>query len=198
MKLRAAATLSILAVLVGILPACAPKKIKMISQGGTRVLLFPNGVYKHDVGLTMGKTETSEEKKFDFTGIVKVNAEQIQLVGLSYFGTTVFKITENRKTGEIKTDVFVEQMKKYESKIPEYYSTLRLFLIASLPLETHARQLTWSKIDGRGFPVEARTVDYEKNAVFRFKNYDFNSIPTEISIEHPNFTVQIKVRDYDL
>ena len=199
MYLRSTAAISLLAVLVAaILPACAPKKIKMISQGGTRDQLFPNGVYKHDVGLTMAKTETSEEKKFDFTGVVKVNAELIQLVGLSYFGTTVFKITENRKTNEIKTEVFVEQMKKYESKIPEYYSTLRLFLIASLPLETHPRQLKWNKIDGRGFPLEAQTVDYEKNALFRFKNYDLNNIPTEISIEHPNFTVQIKVSDYDL
>ncbi len=196
MKLRSVAWLAL--VFCAALPACAPKKVKMISQGGTRDQLFPYGVYKHDVGLVMAKTDTSPEKKFDFTGVVKVNADQIQLVGLSYFGTTVFKVLEDRKTGEVKTEVFVEQMKKFESKIPEYYSTLRLFLIARLPLVSKLHQLQWNKIDSRGFPLEAATVDLEKNAVFRFKNYDLNNIPTEITIEHPNFTVAVKVSDYDI
>lgn len=192
-------TIVILAmVFAAALPGCAPKKVKMISQGGTRDMLFPYGVYKHGVDLTMMKTDTAPEKHFEFTGVVKVNADQIQLVGLSYFGTTVFKVLEDRKTGEVKTEVFVEQMKKFESKIPEYYSTLRLFLIARLPLETKVKQLKWSKIDSRGFPIEAETVDFEKNATFRFRSYDLNLIPTEIMIEHPNFTVAVKVSDYDI
>lgn len=191
-----------LLVLIALLPACAPKKIRTadapkpsVAALGPRDRLFPFGVYRHDVSLFIPKTEKNSELKFDFNGVVKLAPETIQMVALSHFGTTVFKLNEDLKTGKVTTEIFVDQMKKFESKLPEYYSILRLFLLARLPAENAENKLRFTKTRDDGLPEEAETTGLEKNATFRFVKYDQLAIPSEVEIAHPAYSVTIKVRE---
>jgi hypothetical protein len=161
--------------------SCASQKLvegKTVSGSPAHDRIFPDGTYQHKVTLTLKRPAPGQSKagKFDFTGIVQMDPAAIHIAVLSYFGTTAFKIAENLKTGEIKMDVYIDQLKKFEPRLKEYYLILREILLAK----------------------RSRAEGLQENAHFRITEFDKNGIPTAFSIEHPDFDVSVKVVGYEI
>jgi hypothetical protein len=180
-----------------ILFSCAGKKTIHGERAQDR--LFPNGTYKHEVKLLLPAREgMPEEKSFNFNGLVRLEDAKIQVVVFSFFGTTAFKIIEDLKTGEVKSEVYVGVLRKFEPRIQDYYKILREVLLAGSVAPSEGSRLKWVRTDDRGLPLEVETVGLEKNAVFKLSRFDEHRIPAEFLIEHPHFKVTVKVASYEL
>jgi hypothetical protein len=160
--------------------------------------LFPYGTYKHEVKLVLPAHGEAPEKKFEFSGIVQLKPDAVHVVVFSFLGTTAFKIDEDLKTGEIRTAIYVAQMKKFEPRLKEYYGILRELLIAGATPPVDGARLRWVKTDDQGRPIEMRTVGLEKNAIFKLLDFDANRIPARFLIEHPGFSVEVRVKSYEI
>src|SRR5688572_11117891 len=75
-----------------------------------RESLFPNGTYHHSISLYI----LGPKRDFSFKGIVSLGDEAVKVMGLSMFGTTEFRLEENRKTGDVTIEFFRETLKKAE------------------------------------------------------------------------------------
>jgi len=181
---------------LGLMSCASPRKT--VSGSVTHEKLFPYGTYMQKVSLTLPAKAGREEKNFNFNGVVQLKPDAIHVAGMSFFGTTAFKIDEDRKTGEIKTEVYVEQMKKYEPRLKEYYQILREILIADAKPSHDSSHLKWLRTNEKGLPVEMETVGFDKNAVFRLDGFDENGIPSEFSIDQDTFSVKVQVSSYDI
>lgn len=191
-----------LIVVLGSVSGCALPQKKQASApiSADREQLFPNGTYKHNVRLELEQApnpEKPDEKRFDLKGLAQVQPEMIKVVGLSPFGTTLFKITENRATGEINVETYVDSLKRVESKIRDYYSVLRHMMIAPMkPGKRGAMKLAKANSDGLPEVVDLKTRD--ESATLKFENYDKNKIPQRIQITHPRFKVDVEVAGYEV
>jgi len=183
-----------------VLGACASSKISPVGQeslvGHER--LFPFGTYRHEVRLILPAHADQPEKKFEFSGLVQLKPEAVHVVVFSFLGTTAFKINEDLKTGEIQTEVYVAQLKKFEPRLKEYYAILREVLIAGSTPPAEGSRLKWIRTNEKGQPTEMQTVGLDKNATFKLEEYDGSGIPNRFLIEHPNFTVEVRVKSYEI
>lgn len=184
------------ATVLGLLSCASPRKA--VNGAVLREKLFPYGTYTQKVSLTLPAKAGADKKSFNFTGVVQLTPDAIHVAGMSFFGTTAFKIDEDRKTGEIKTEVYIEQMKKFEPRLKEYYQILREILIADAKPDQDVSHLKWLRMNGNGQPVEMKTVGFDKNAEFQLDGFDENGIPNEFDIEQEAFSVKVRVSGYDL
>lgn len=188
---------SILMVLALMLSACS-SSFKHASQSYNSSRLFPDGTYSHDVRLTLPPREGSTEKHFSFNGVVRIKPESIEVVGLSFLGMTAFRIFENRKNGEIKSEIYFEPMRKHEAKLKLYYQILREVLLVGSQSNLAADKIKVITFNERGLPTEIVTVGLDKNADFKLGRFDERGIPAQFSIEHPNFKVEVTVTSYEI
>ncbi len=175
------------------LAACGTTRKVGTSDFNSEALLFPYGNYRHRVSIQLGQ---EPDKKMNFSGVVQLKEDVIRIAALSPLGVTVFKVTENRKTGEIKSEVFLEAMKKHESKVSEYYALLRVLLTA--PNRAGGSALKWEKRDSEGRPLEAKATSAGQEGTLRFLAYDQNGVPEKVVIESAKFTVEIEVAGYEI
>jgi hypothetical protein len=171
---------------LAVLVSCttAPKQLKEASL--TRKVVIPEGTYNHDVALFI----KDGNRDLSLKGIVEIGRLRIQVVGLSMFGTTEFRLDEDRTTGSLSVEIYRDSMKPAETKIRGYYQILRQFLTA----EKQDTRFEVTKTNNHGFPEEMKS----KDARFYLRDYDQNQIPLNVKIEHPDFHVQIKVTDYEI
>lgn len=179
-----------------ILSSCASSKVVHGPVGHEK--LFPYGTYKHEVKLVLPAHGAAPEKKFEFSGLVQLKPDVVHVVVFSFLGTTAFKINEDLKTGEIQTEIYVAQMKRFEPRLKEYYGILREVLIAGAEPPADGSRLQWIHTNEKGLPTEMRTVGLDKNATFKLHDFDSNGIPGEFLIEHPDFSVQVQVKSYEI
>jgi hypothetical protein len=150
-------------------------------------LVFPYGVYHHDVELEIkGNGETDPSKRiptqnYHFKGIVQITADSIQIVALSPFGTTVFKIMDDLVTGKLHDEVYLARMKPFEPKLIDYYTSLK-------------KLLTAKKIGAS----EPQFIKLPNDTMITFDKYDSKNIPAIVHIDSKTFTVKIEVESYDL
>ena len=145
------------------LGGCASKSYNV---GADQSVLFPAGSYTHEIAIT-----TSQQQTYSFNGVVKISPEKIVVVGLSVFQTTAFRISEDRTTGKVDSDIFLEPLKRHKDSLLDFYSTLSRFL--KLP---------------RGGKMEGVNV----------LHYDAHGIPDEITLSHPKYQVWVKVVAYEI
>jgi hypothetical protein len=157
--------------------SCASQKVVSSEVAANR--LFPDGNYRHKVSLTLPARASAPERKFDFTGVVQIKSDVIRVVVLSFFGTTAFKINDDLKTGNIDTEIYVPQLKKFEPKIRAYYAALRQVLLSGPKPQGEEEKL-------------------DNAATFKITSYDDHHIPSEFEIHHPDFLVDVKVVSYEL
>lgn len=143
---------------------------------GPRTQVFPNGTYQHEIRLVQ-----KEAGNQNFFGIVSIKEDTITVMGLSSFSTTVFKMTENRKTKEIKTEIYVDALKKYEDKFQTFYKVVRELLLLKEGTKETVKMV-----------VEGKTIELS------LSNYDENKVPQNLEIHHPNFDVFVKVVGYNV
>lgn len=135
--------------------------------------LFPDGTYRHDVTLSLPNGQ-----QHHFQGVVKLAPDKIEVVGLSFFNTTVFRVIDDRKGGEPDVHIYVPQLKSQEDKVRSLFGTLRDMLL-----------LPPGEIEKRELPGGAKV---------SVANYDEKHIPRNLKIEGPKFTVDVKVIGYEI
>lgn len=159
-----------------LVPACSSLRKKYTGDPFQRTLLFPPGTYEHRVEIVpVDATPQS------FKGIVRISPDKIIVVGLAAFDATVFRITEDRKTKQISSQIFSEILQKHEDKILDFYSILRRLFLIRYP---SAPELT---LNGRSYAVRIRLLDS-----------DPNGMPSRIEMDHEKFKVNIQVSGYEI
>ncbi len=166
----------ILSVLIlGLLCGCATSKINT-HEGSVSDRLFPLGTYEHAVTL---KVKVPQNKTYHFNGIVKISSERIEIVALSFLGTTEFRIQDDLKNNSIKVDIYRDSLKAFEPRLREYYGVLKLVMqMGSNP----PKELHW------------------KNQIIGLSigNYDKYHVPEKIQVENSSFDLDIKVTSYKI
>ena len=165
---------------------CASKTVK--DPTAARQLLFPYGTYQHDVDVHLAPDIAAKAKdqpgEFHFRGAVLLSEKEIKVVALSAMGTTLFRISEDRTTGKVETEIYVDALKKVEDRMKEYYGVIREVL--TTPLQENLNEVHVSKETPAG-PTE---ID--------FRSFDKNGIPTTVDVENAKFEIRIKVLGYEI
>lgn len=151
------------------LVSCAHKPLRPPPTGGG---LYPMGKYQHAVKI---QVQQPTPRTMEMHGVVSINDEQLKVVGLSSFGTTVFRIEENLKTGEMKKEFYLEIMQKHEDRFLEFYKLIRELLTAPKGITEFERQ----------------------GAKFRVSEPDAQGIYRKVHIEHPQVVLDIEVTGYE-
>jgi hypothetical protein len=160
----------------------------------SRQSLFPEGIYEHKVELTF--SSKAGQKRQSFHGIVQLSLESLQFNALSPFGTTVFRLTENRKTGDIQFENFVSDLAPFETQIRLFYSLVRAVLTAPFEIKPSETLSVLAK-DDQGLPRRLQIHALKSSAVVELQKYDEQKIPREIHVQHEQFQIQIEVVSYD-
>lgn len=148
--------------------ACAHKITKPTEPSA---LVYPHGTYQHRVKVQIVEPQRNLEVK----GVIKSQPDELKVVGISSFGTTVFRIDENLKTGEVNKEFYVESLRRNEDRFMFFYSLMKELLLA---------------------PKGA--TEFEKQgAKFALSNPDENQIPRTVRIQHPQVNLNIEVTDYE-
>jgi hypothetical protein len=155
--------------LMVLLTNCAHKFSK-VPDGSD--LAYPYGKYQHKV-----KVELIEAaRKMNVSGVIESHEDQLRIVGISSFGTTVFRIDENLKTGELNKEFYVEALRKNEDRVMFFYSLMKELL--KTPKET---------------------TEFERQgARFILSGPDENKIYRHVAINHPQVNLDIEVTGYEL
>lgn len=160
--------------LVGILwlSACTDS-FRVKESPDTKHRVFPDGTYRHDVVLSLPNGQ-----RHQFQGVVKLGPERIEVAGLSFFGTTVFRVVDDKNSREPEVKIFVPQLQAQEGKVREMYSMLKKLLL--MP------------------PEQAQKTTLPGGALLRLANYDEHHIPRTMRIANDKFAVDVKVIGYDI
>jgi hypothetical protein len=172
-----------------VLTGCSSYRVKV--NGRPRDRIYPDGIYKHNVKLTL-----PEGNRQRFEGVVSIGEKEIVVVGLSVFQTTAFRLKDNLSTGDLKVEIFAMPLKQYEAKLREFYLLLRKVFL--LPLKDDGGATIQRENRPDGFPSSVQTKDLKQNAKLIFEEYDVRQIPLRVKIEGANFSVDIKVTGYEI
>ncbi len=174
------------------LAACAtPRSPEPSPRDATA--LFPLGSYAHSVSIK------SHERSFSFRGAVERAEDHLEVVGLSPFGTTAFRLHEDLRTSQITLEFYVELLRRFEGKVRELYPMLRSLLLAERHPAPDTAGILFVRWDLPGKnPVEGRATIEGGEAVFQLSDYDGRDIPKRVSVTHPKFTLELEVTDAQL
>lgn len=187
------ASLFILILPIGFMVSCASPQRVHGAVSHERV--FPYGNYRHDVSLSISMAN-GQTRQFNFIGIVQLKPETTQIVGLSSFGTTVFKLTEDLRTSDVEVKIYVEEMKHSEPRIRDYYGVLREIL--NSPLNPSSSRLKWLNTNTKGYPIEMETVGLADKTLLKIIRFDPNDVPVEFSMDSQKFHISVKVTEYEI
>jgi hypothetical protein len=151
-----------------LLSACASKPPK---APGPSELLYPHGTYQHKVKVQI----IQPSRTIDLRGVIKSQPDSLKVVGLSSFNTTVFRIDENLKTGEIQKEFYVDTIRRNEEKFMFFYQLLKELVLARKGQTEFDRQ-------GAHFKVSAP----DENGIYR-----------KIEIKHEHVNLDIEVSGYE-
>jgi hypothetical protein len=165
---------------------------------GPRTLLFPYGEYRHDVHVHLVKAPEKGPQEMDFHGVVSLQKEKILMLGLSPFGTTLFRVEENRESGDIQIESSIDAIKKHEDRIKNFYKAIREVL--TLPISGF-EQNPFVQVLGRnekGFPSRFHMKSSQGSLNVDLLKFDAEDIPREIDLDSENFSLKIKVTGYEI
>ncbi len=149
--------------------SCAHQALKLPHSSDR---LFPEGTYQHSVKI---HTEQPAPRTMEMRGIVASRPDKLKVIGLSTFNTTIFRIEEDLKTGEIKKEFYLDIIRQHEARFIEFYQLIRELLIAK------KGELDFTR----------------KGAHFLVSAPDAQGIYRHIQITHPQFSLDIEVTAYE-
>jgi hypothetical protein len=156
---------------------CAHEKIYKIPVGG-RTTLIPYGVHRQSVTVHVKKEgNANAPKKMNFSGVMDYRADHTQLIGLSPFGSTLFRLNDDAKTKTLTFTTDNEQMKKAEPYLKATYAPIREMLAVPYP------------------PLMREVV--KGDLKFRFEEFNDQEMPMKISITTPDFDLTIDEDGYE-
>src|SRR5581483_3757114 len=101
-------------------------------------------------------TSSDGRQKFSFQGVIKKTPEEVEVLGLSYFGSPMFRLKQNlrSKQKEIEIEFSENRMAQYRPEIERYYSFLQpvLFLLKDSPHKSRKAGFEWAGKNISGFP----------------------------------------------
>lgn len=165
---------------------------------GPRTLLFPLGTYRHTVtiqlknGTLNGKPDGPHSQRF--SGVVNLQKDKLTILALSPFGTTVFRLTENRTTKTVVLETEIAALKKVETQIATYLEPMQLLLSLSVPLPVSDR-VTQIRTDKEGWPIEFDLAANQFTHVV-LENYDANHIARAARLGTELYDLNVQVDDY--
>lgn len=106
-----------------LLAACTTKPLRAPPPSDR---LYPPGTYQHKVNVQI----IEPARNIDLRGVIQSQPERLKVVGLSTFNTTVFRIDENLKTGEIEKEFYVDTIRRNEEKFMFFYTMLKELQLA--------------------------------------------------------------------
>jgi|GEM_PF-1903716 len=170
-------------------PKTAPPRTAQPPEG--RIQLFPNGVYIHEV-----KILPKEGKPRNMKAVVSIQEDSIKLVGLSPFHTTLFRLEENRTTGEIVVKDFQPIPDRVKTEFDSFYRTLHRLLVLPLKEATsdQARDFVVEYAGGR--PTLLKSKDSENR--IEIGEYDSLGIPRRLRAIQPKFEALVRISHYEL
>ncbi|HMN69555.1 MAG TPA: hypothetical protein PKC28_13525 [Bdellovibrionales bacterium] len=151
-----------------LLSACAHKPPAVVP---TSELAYPLGTYQHAVRIDI----VEPQRQMKLRGVIQSREDKLTVVGLSTFGTTIFRIEEDYKTGEIKKEFYLDVIRQHEERFMFFYKLMSQLL----------------KI-----PKGTTTTDRE-GARFTLSEPDKNGIARHIKIEHRRVILNIEVTKYE-
>ncbi|MGZ3722662.1 MAG: hypothetical protein ACXVA9_07030 [Bdellovibrionales bacterium] len=165
MSFRAVLSLSALLLCV----ACGHKTLRAPEGNG----IYPYGKYQHSVKVKA--VVPGQERIMEMRGVVSYSADFIRVIGLSTFGTTLFRIEENLKTGELKKEFYMDVIRQHEERFIGFYRMIRELLTAP-----------------KG------STDFKRgDAHFALSEPDDHAVYRKIHVDHPQVVLDIKVDDYE-
>jgi hypothetical protein len=174
-------------------PAPSVSHVVPVVKAKAEDLIFPYGRYRHLVELEI--LGERGPHKYSFEGIVDSQPDQIQLVALSPFHTTLMTVTEDRLTGEIKTQAYMNSLVSKQDKFTEYYSLVRQILILSRKAKDSVDLHVLTRSEDSN-PLQLSVRRGAIDAIVELSDYQ-EKIPREIEVKDPHFSADIKVEPLD-
>ncbi len=161
----------ILTVATSILFAGCAHRIISPLEPSLRTTLIPIGSHQQTVIVHLKKVRLNGKDSMRFSGVLDVRADHVQLIGLTPFGSTLFRLKEDLKTGAIVFETDNDQMKKAEPYVKSTYQPIREMLRIPYP------------------PLHREAISGDIK--FRFENFNDQDLPLKILIETPDFNLEI-------
>ncbi|MGE0632971.1 MAG: hypothetical protein AB7O96_11220 [Pseudobdellovibrionaceae bacterium] len=170
---------------------CACSSIPKFKDMDAENLLFPKGEYKHKAVVKLREKEGEENARpLNVNGILTLDDKELNLLGISAFGTAVFRYAENLETGEVSSQIFDSKLKKEEKSINTYFQALRRALI--LPGDGALKGYTEVlSSDGSGRPAIIKVLG---SPTFRadYSSYGNDGIPEKVKLKGDFFEIRIE------
>lgn len=163
-----------------------------------RTRLFPLGTYRHTVtirlksGTLNGNPDGPRSQRF--LGVVNLQQDKLTILALSPFGTTVFRLVENRSTGVVDLETEIAALKKVESQIVKYLEPMRVLLSQPVPLSA-SKSVEQIRTEKDGWPIEFELTTNPSAHVF-LENYDERHIARSARILTEFYDLKVGVDDY--
>ncbi len=134
-------------------------------------LTYPHGTYQHKVKVQIQQPT----KNVEVRGLIESKPEELTVVGISTFGTTVFRIDENYSTGEVTKEFYVDAIRRNEERFMYFYSLIKELLKTP----------------------KGKTEFEAQGARFMLSNPDQNQVYRTVAITHPQVNLNIEVTGYE-
>ncbi len=167
-----------------LLAACATTEYRSPGpyQGGP---LMGKGIYLQDV-----KIEPKHGKELRFEGVFRRDAKGVSISGLSPFGTTVFRLTDDF-VHEPKLEVFAEELKNHGGRVLEFYRALRPLLLLDDKPASGDEHVTTRHSDQR-----PRTLHAPGDIDLEVREYDHEGRVGKFSMKTPLFEGSIQLKEF--
>jgi len=143
-----------------------------------RALLFPYGLYKHNVTLNLANGQG-----YNFSGLILTNQQLNSIRAFSQFGNTIFKLQHNKLTNKLDLDVYFEPLNNHKKELSMFYEFLNLLLNTRMTEEDS---------------ISLQPTGNAQVVLVDFSDRDTNKIPRIFTLKHPQFSLRAEVTDYDL
>ncbi len=150
-------------------------------------VLLREGIYLQDVWI-----QPREGKEIHFQGVLKRGSGGISISGVSPFGTTVFRLVDFPSlNSEPKVEIFVEEMKGFQSRFVSFYKGFRpLLLLNDKPSEKNIL------VNERYFDLRPRTLKASADVILAIEAYDQEGNASKITLQGSQWTARIVLREY--
>lgn len=172
--------------------ACAthPKLDEVFEQE----LLFPKGEYKHKAKFEVISEEENETARPEIKkGTVTIEDQEINLYGMSSFGSAVFRVRENIQTGDLTTEIYDEKLKSQRARIDEYYAAVRNAMV----LPKNGEWEGHTKVLAREATGRLRKIDLLKTRVptkVEYDRFDETDVPKWIRVSNKILVITIEIQ----
>ena len=146
--------------------------------------LFPSGIYQQKIRI-QPRNGTARE----FRGVLRRDGKKLEVIGLSPFSTSLFRIRDDlsQPLGKESVEVFEPAFARYADRIAAFYQALRPLLSHRDPSE---RKDLSRYPDGRLHQIQAAELEMS------VLGYDPSGFAKMIELRRPGWTANVELMEY--